>query len=123
MGDPRAGNIRQGGNQLRRFVQRLRAPQADAVVASKLLKTDVDIVKDFHVVAQEANGLEENFVAALFLEGKQRLFDRGAEPSSSGHSLTLKGELPIFGCEAGSPGYERSGFARMALIRIAFRDR
>ena len=60
-----------------------------------LLEVDVDVVEDFDVVAEEADGLEDDGFVAGFGEGLEGVFDGGADPGGAGDALGLEGEEPV----------------------------
>ena len=47
------------------------------------------------MVAEEADGLDDDGLVAGFGEGFQRVFDGGADPRCAGDALALEGEEPV----------------------------
>ena len=73
-------------------------------------EVDVDVVEDLYVVAEEADGLEDDGFVAGFGEGLEGVRDGGADPGGAGDALGLEGEEPVGvseanGAEGGGDGY------------------
>ena len=60
-----------------------------------LLEVDVDVVEDLDVVAEEADGLEDDRFVAGVGEELEGVGDGGADPGGSGDALRLEGEEPV----------------------------
>ena len=89
---------------------------------SKILERDIDVVEHFDVIADEADGLDKK----IFVTGGGKLldhtFDRGTEPLSGAHSLTLEGEVPVSGDFRNAGGDQLGGFASLALVVVSGLD-
>ena len=48
------------------------------------------------MVAEEADGLEDDSGVAFVADGGERVFDGGADPRAAGDALALEGEEPGF---------------------------
>ncbi len=57
---------------------------------------DVNVVEDLDVVAEEADGLEDDGGMAFSGDGGEGLLDGGTDPGASGNALALEGEEPGF---------------------------
>ena len=55
----------------------------------------VDVVEDFDVVAEEADGLHDDAGVAFVPDGFEGVFDGGADPGASADALALEGEVPV----------------------------
>src|SRR6185437_16604321 len=78
----------------RRGIQRFRALEANTLLARIVTKCDVDVVEDFHVIADEANGLQNQRFCAVGGEAVDGFLDGGTYPGASASALALEGKLP-----------------------------
>ena len=72
-------------------------------------EVDVDVVEDLDVIAEEADGLEDDGFVAGLGEELEGVRDGGADPGSAGDALRLEGEVPVgvgeaYGAESGGNG-------------------
>src|SRR5260370_28839742 len=87
-------------------MESLRANGRKVKATSRLLKRNIDVVQNLNMITKKADWLNHNSVIAVMLQVRQRIFDRGAEPGSTAHSLTLETEVIVsltynilqFGC-------------------------
>src|ERR1017187_3675148 len=84
----------QGGREQRRVVEAFGTVEAQAERAGGLSERDVDVVEDLDVVAEKADGLQDDSGVAFVANRLQRVLNRGADPRASGDSLALEGEEP-----------------------------
>jgi len=68
------------------------------------------------VVAEEADGLEDDGLVAFGGEGFEGVFNGGAEPGGAGDALGLEGEEPVFFGKA--DGGEELGYAGGCLFAL-----
>src|SRR6266550_2470087 len=119
---PFACKICQCRNQQWRIVQRLGTPEPHAFFFCKLPETDVNVVQNFNVVAQESDWLNKYPAIVRLLQFQNRIFDRRPKPLAAGHSLTLKGEPPRIRRKRHLSDDQSSGLSRLLFVRIAFCD-
>ena len=90
----RADNVRQCFGEYGRVIEALRTEQAKAEVGGGLGEGDVDVVEDFDVVAEEADGLEDDALVTFVADGGESLLDGGTDPGATCDALALEGEEP-----------------------------
>ena len=89
------GQVLERRRQERRVVERLRADHFQANAGRVVTETDVDVVKDLDMVAEEADGLDHNRRMAFLAKSSKRVLYRGTDPGSARHALALEGEKPV----------------------------
>src|SRR5262249_59686942 len=87
------GQIRQGGDESRRSVQRLRAPQAQLLFIRKALEADIDVVEHLDVIADKANRSYHHALVPVLFQFEHGALHRWSQPATAGHALALKSEL------------------------------
>ena len=98
-----------GADEGGRGVEAFGAGELHAEVGGLLLEVDVDVVEDLDVIAEEADGLEDDGFVAGGGEGRESVGDGGADPGGAGDALGLEGEEPVgigeaHGAEGGGDG-------------------
>ena len=93
-------NALKSGDEGGGVVQAFGAVEFHAEVGGGFVEGYVDVVEDFYVVAEEADGLHDDAFVAGGGEGFECVFYGGADPGSAGDALALEGEEPVVGCEA-----------------------
>ncbi len=88
--------MEEGLGEERGVVEALGAVEAEAERAGGGGEGDVDVVENFDVVAEEADGLEDDRGMAFGANGGESVFHGGADPGAPGDALALKGEEPFF---------------------------
>ena len=63
--EPGPRDVRERRRKQRGAVQRLGPPQAHVLAVGELLEPDVDVLQNFHVVAKEAYGMNEDSAVPL----------------------------------------------------------
>ena len=81
------GQIGQSARKSGRFVEGLWPFNAQPDSSAELPESDVDVVEDLDVIAEEADGLNHNGLVAFFSESFQSVFDGRADPWSSRDAL------------------------------------
>src|SRR5580658_1200404 len=99
----------EGADEGGEIVEALRTEEGHAEVGGEVAEADVDVVEDLDVVAEEADGLDDDGFVAGGGEGGEGVFDGGADPGGSGDALGLEGEEPVVVGQAGEPGYGGGG--------------
>ena len=74
----------------------------------------IDIVQNFHVIADEADRRDDYFVHTLRRVSVEARFHGGAQPCAAAHPLTLVSEVPIG--EAQARRHRRRRGARFAIV-------
>src|ERR1017187_3042753 len=92
--DIRGNYVDQGLGEEWRVVQGFGTVEAQAERAGGLSERDVDVVENLDIVAEKADGLQNDSRVAFVTNCLQRVLDRGADPRASGDSLALEGEEP-----------------------------
>ena len=77
----------------RRVVEGLGAVEAKAEIAGGFGEGDVDVVEDLDMVAEEADGLEDDSGMAFVADGGKRVLDGGTDPRAAGEVPSTKGTL------------------------------
>ena len=94
------GQILERRRKQRRVVERLGTHDLKADSGREVTEADIDVVKNFDVVAKETDGLDHDRGVALLAQRGEGVLYRRTDPASAGHALALKGEKPIGGGEA-----------------------
>jgi hypothetical protein len=89
-----ADDMRKRFGENGRIVEAFGAEEAEAKVTGGLRECDVDVVEDLDVIAEEANGLEDDGFVAFVADGREGVLDGGADPWPAGDALALEGEEP-----------------------------
>jgi len=98
------------------------AVEAEPEGAGSFGESDVDVVENFDVIAEEADGLEDDGGVALVADGGQGVLDGGTDPWSAGDTLALEGEEPGFEFgELARGGFEDEGRCALGLDRVGVR--
>src|SRR4051794_19647219 len=92
---PGARHRNHGCREFRRVIERLRAIKRHAPGSGVVLKSDIDVIQDLHVIADKTYGLHEDGFMSFGGESVNGTLDGGADPSAARHSLTLETELPL----------------------------
>jgi hypothetical protein len=90
----RGNNVDEGGREQGGVVEGFGAVEAKAEGAGGFGEGDVDVVEDFDVVAEEADGLKHDAGVAFVADGGESVLNGGTDPRASGDALTLEGEEP-----------------------------
>jgi hypothetical protein len=91
-----ADDVEEGLGEERGVVEAGRSVEAEAEGAGALGEGDVDVVEDFDVVREKADGLEDDCGVAFGGDGGEGVFHGGADPGAPGDTLALEGEEPFF---------------------------
>ena len=97
IGTAGAHQLSHSASKKHRVVEGLGPRQSDAVFGSKVLKSNIDIVEHFDVIAHKADWLNEKKFVTCGGKLLDHAFNRGAEPLSPAHALALEGEVPLSG--------------------------
>jgi len=89
-------DVEEGFGQQRGIVEAGRSEEAEAEGACALGEGDVDVVEDFDVVREEADGLEDDCGVSFGANGGEGVLHGGADPGAPGDALALEGEEPLF---------------------------
>src|SRR5215470_15027393 len=116
-------DVGQGTNQFRGFVQRLGTPETHPFLLRIVPKTSINIVENFHVIAEEPDWLNEHSYMTLRFQILNCVFHRRSKPGSAGHSLALESEGPVVCRKTGGLCDQVCGLTGLGLVGIAFRDR
>src|SRR5690349_8537417 len=107
----------QGSDELRRIVQRFGTAEGDAPLSGVPAEEDVNIVQDFHVVADKPDRVDYHVANSRGGIAVEHRLYRRAQPLVSRHPLALVSEIPIRQLE---PFRDRGrGFVRFAIVRVA----
>ena len=89
----------------------------------KFLKSNIDVVQHFHVIAKKSHRLHKDSQVPLSLQPKHGVFHRRPKPRSARHSLTLESKTPVIGPESNRLRHQRRRLLSLLLVRIALRNR
>ena len=113
---PRSGDIGESRGQQVRIIQRLGSPKTHAVLLGELLEANIDVVENFHVVAEKSYGLKKYPAMSFFFQAENRIFHAGPQPRSTGHALALKRKLPVFRSQRSLARHQCRRFLGLTLV-------
>lgn len=93
-GEGLAGQIGDRFGEGWRGIEGFGAFEPDAELGGVVAEGNVDVVEDFDVVAEEADGIEDKGFDALGGDGIEHALDSGTDPGTAAGPLTLKGKPP-----------------------------
>src|SRR3569833_705875 len=91
----RADYVRKCFGEYGRVVQALRTEKAETEFGGGLFEGDVDVVEDLDVIAEKANGLQNDAFVALAANVLLGVLDGRADPRTAGDALALEREEPF----------------------------
>src|SRR5208282_120041 len=119
--EPLSGQIGDRFGQRDRSIQRLRPFQANAKFGGITAEENVHVIENLHVIAEEADGLEDERLHAFGGDRVERAFDRWPDPRAAACALALEGKPPAgnLGHEAGDQGGGGLGFLGVGVCALA----